>query len=53
MAMDEPPPRLAIIDATTVYDGFFFALHLVGSDDYKFYGDLGFALLIWGLGKNV
>jgi hypothetical protein len=50
--MDEPP-RLAVIDAATVYDGFFFALHLVRPGDYKFCGELGFGLLIWGLGKNV
>ena len=52
MAMDETP-RLANIDAATVYDGVFLALHLVRPDDYKFDGDLGFGLLIWGLGKNV
>jgi hypothetical protein len=52
MAMDETP-RLAVIDSIALYDGSFFALHLVRSGDYKFYGELGFELLIRGLGKNV
>ena len=52
MATDETP-LLAVIDAATVCDGSFFALHHVCRSDYKFLGDLGFGLLIWGLGKNV
>jgi hypothetical protein len=46
-------PDSALFDCATVCDGSFFALHLVCPDDYKFDGDLGFGLLIWGLGKNV